>query len=139
MISGPKGSPDPHAGQLSLAFDHVPRALKRHGLRDAHPRPLVGRRPNEGGFHSQRILASPRVWTWPHVEMRTGSTYTLVCADLDRPGAEADLVAAIDELAVPPPRTGTRAVARTGTCWPRGRSRSPCTATRPRARRRSGS
>lgn len=79
------------ASQGVLAF--APVDLRRVGLSDAHPRPLVGRRTDDG-FESRRLLASPAVWQWPHVEMRTGSSYTGLFFDVDRP----DSAVVIEEL-----------------------------------------
>ena len=74
-----------------LAF--APEDLRRVGLADAHPRPLVGRRTDDG-FKSLRLPASPAVWRWPHVEMRTGSSHTGLFFDVDRPQSALEL----DEL-----------------------------------------
>ena len=75
-------------GQGLLAF--APEDLRRVGLADAHPFPLVGRRTDDG-FHSLRLPASPAVWRWPHVEMRTGSSHTGLFFDVDRPQSALEL------------------------------------------------
>ena len=64
-------------------LDFAPRLLRAHGLRDAHVRPLVGKRTPRGRVFSWRS-APARAWQWPLVEWsRTGNSFAAVAFDCD--------------------------------------------------------
>lgn len=76
--------------QLELPLDHAPAPVRDHGLRAAHPRPLVsmGKRP---GRPFKSFRTSPRrAWRFPEIELgRAGSSIAALVLDCDRPAAMA--------------------------------------------------
>ena len=78
------------ATQLSLPLDEAPSIVRAHGLRAAHPRPLVspGKRP---GRPYVSFRTSPaKAWGYPEVEYgNAGSSYAALVLDCDKPSAMA--------------------------------------------------
>lgn len=74
--------------QLELPLDHAPAMVRSHGLRAAHPRPLVslGKRP---GRPFMSFRTSPRrAWAFPEVEYsNAGSAVAALVLDCDDPAA----------------------------------------------------
>ena len=100
----PERHPQPSQREFEFARDCIPLAVREHGLRDAHHRPLVGRRyrpRNEARdrFWSGRT-APDRAWRYPYLEFaRTGSSYPALVIDCDD---EARLLAGrLQHLPVP--------------------------------------
>ena len=79
---------DSKPAQLELPLDSAPDAMRDHGLRAAHPRPLVSLGKREGRpFRSYRV--SPRsAWRFPEVEYgNAGSAVAALVVDCDDPPA----------------------------------------------------
>ncbi len=93
--------------QLALPLDFVPSKVRRHGLRDAHPRPLVslGKRP---GQPVASFRTSPqKAWRYPAIEYgRAGANIAALVLDCDDP---PKLQAGLADL--PPPNWIVRRVA----------------------------
>ena len=71
--------------QLALPLDFAPDVVRDHGLRDAHPRPLVGRRKRRGGFQSWRTSPS-KAWAHDYLQLENaGSNFATITMDCDRP------------------------------------------------------
>ena len=85
---------DPPAGtQYELPLTYAPQKVRAHGLRDAHTRPLVGRRARGGRFRSWRT--SPELaWLKPYLELHAANTYVGIIVDCDDPDAGFDALAA---------------------------------------------
>ena len=78
----------PAQGELPL--DHVPRIVAAHGLRAAHPKPLVslGKAPGRA-FASHRVSPA-QAWHFPEIELaRAGSSIAALVLDCDNPKAMA--------------------------------------------------
>ena len=78
----------PAQGELPL--DHVPRVVAAHGLRAAHPKPLVslGKVPGRP-FTSYRVSPA-QAWHFPEIELaRAGSSIAALVLDCDHPKAMA--------------------------------------------------
>ena len=76
--------------QLELPLDFAPEPVRSHGLRAAHPRPLVslGKRP--GGPFSSFRTSPARAWRFPELEYaNAGSSIAALVVDCDRPAALA--------------------------------------------------
>ena len=76
--------------QLQLPLDFAPELVRGHGLRAAHPRPLVsmGKAPGRA-FTSYRVSPS-RAWSFPEIELaRAGSSIAALVLDCDNPKAMA--------------------------------------------------
>ena len=85
------------ATQLALPLDYAPDDVRAHGLRQAHPRPLVGRRRRDR-IVSWRTVP-PLAWVQPLIEIENaGSAFATVTLDCDDPPA---MVAGMASL--PPP------------------------------------
>ena len=87
------------AAQLSLPLDFAPDPVLAHGLRAAHPRPLVSPGKRKGRpFRSWRT--SPRkAWRFPELEYgNAGSSVAALVLDCDKPSALAQGMADL-----PPP------------------------------------
>ena len=75
------------------ALDAVPEQVRGHGLRAAHPWPLVGRLNASGGLRSRRVRPV-LAWRerWIQIE-RTGSAVAAIVLDMDlNPDAETERV-----------------------------------------------
>lgn len=78
----------PTQREFEFARSCIPVAVRDHGLRDAHHRPLVGRRyrrrdEDRDRFWSGRT-APDRAWSYPYLELaRTGSSYPALVIDCD--------------------------------------------------------
>ena len=85
----------------SLLF--APAELRACGLRDAHTRPLVGKR-TESGVRSWRTSPA-RAWAWPLVEWsRTGNSYAAIGFDCDsREAVERAAASCMGAGDLPPP------------------------------------
>ena len=76
------------AAQLALPLDYAPDPVRNHGLRAAHPRPLVslGKRPGRA-FASFRTTPA-KAWRFPELEYaNAGSSYAALVLDCDNPAA----------------------------------------------------
>ena len=74
--------------QLELPLLCAPESVRAHGLRAAHPRPLVslGKQPGRP-FNSFRTTPK-RAWSYPEVEYaNAGSSYAALVLDCDDPAA----------------------------------------------------
>ena len=82
--------PQPTQCKFQFARSCLPDEVRAHGLRDAHHRPLVGRRyrrrdadADRDRFWSGRVPPD-RAWSFPYVEFaRTGSSYPALVLDCD--------------------------------------------------------
>ena len=66
--------------ELPLGIDYAPDIVRRHGLRDAHLRPLVSRRKGQ----SFRVHARD-AWGYPSIELRAANCWPAVTLDCDMP------------------------------------------------------
>lgn len=81
-----------------------PRTLER--IADVHPEPWVAIR---SGRYRMRKVPVRESRAYPLVEYaRTGSSFTTLALDLDRDLSEADMVATVEGLDVPPPGWGVQ-------------------------------
>ena len=88
VLTGTSLPPTPATGQQPLLpFDYLPVLLKRHGVAEAHSRPLVGRRLADESVRSWRTSPA-RAWVQPLVEWaRTPLSFVALAFDLDAPEA----------------------------------------------------
>ena len=72
-----------HENQLELPLQFAPPKVIRHGLREAHPWPLVSQgKRRDGEFNSWRVPAS-EAWDFREIELRTGNSFPCLILDLD--------------------------------------------------------
>ena len=86
----PSSGSAPMGAQLELPLDCAPAPIRAHGLRAAHPRPLVsfGKRPGRP-FASFRTTPA-KAWRFPEVEYaNAGSSIAALVLDCDTPAALA--------------------------------------------------
>ena len=106
MSDSPQTRQDPQPTQREFDFARscIPLAVREHGMRDAHHRPLVGRRYRCRDEERERFwsgrTAPDRAWSYPYLELaRTGSSYPALVIDCDD---EARLLAGgLQHLPVP--------------------------------------
>ena len=85
-------------GELDLGIDYAPDIVRRHGLRDAHLRPLVSRHKGE----SFRVHARD-AWGYPSIELRAGNSWPLMGFDCDVPTVVDALHSVQSEFPLPTP------------------------------------
>ena len=74
------------AAQLSLALDFVPDPVRDHGLRAAHPRPLVSLGKRSSGLLASFRTSPEWAWRFPEVEYgNAGSSFAALVLDCDDP------------------------------------------------------
>ena len=88
------------AADRQRPIDLAPAKVRAHGLRDAHTRPLVGRRRVGGRALCTWRTSPQRAWHLPYIEVRTANSYPAVLLDCDDP---EQLVNAISRQLVPEP------------------------------------
>ena len=88
------------AADQQRPIDFAPAKVRAHGLRDAHARPLVGRRRGATRDLSTWRTSPQRAWNLPFIELRTANSYPAVLLDCDDP---EHLVDAISRHLVPEP------------------------------------
>ena len=83
----PRIIPPPKPEQPLLPLDFVPAEMRRHGLREAHTHPLVGRKITAGEIRSWR---TPVADAWREIDPyhlvewgRTGTSYAALVLDCD--------------------------------------------------------
>ena len=69
--------------QLKLPIDAVPPLLIDHGLRDAHPFPLVKWHKSEVTRRGGRRVPTAEAFSYPLVEMQPANSRALIALDLD--------------------------------------------------------
>ena len=74
--------------EFDFARSCIPGSVREHGLRDAHHRPLVGRRYRRRDEERDRFWSGrtgpDRAWGYPYLELaRTGSSYPALVIDCD--------------------------------------------------------
>ena len=79
----------------------VPAVVRAHGLRDAHPFPLVspGKRPDGSVWTFRRPPAY--AWGFPEIELHTHSAWTVIALDIDGFTAHRRLGRAMEEGNLP--------------------------------------
>ena len=79
---GPRALP----GQLELPLAAAPEPVRAHGLRTAHPRPLVSIGKQPGRPFSSFRTSPARAWRYPEVQYAdAGSSYGALALDCDNP------------------------------------------------------
>ena len=86
--SSPPGHPSAAQCEFDFARACLPSLVREHGMRDAHHRPLVGRRYRRRNEDRVRFwsgrTAPDRAWGYPYLELaRTGSSYPALVIDCD--------------------------------------------------------
>ena len=69
--------------QRWLPIDAAPLIVRKHGLRDAHSRPLVSPGKIGGEFGVSFRVAPWAAWLFPSLELRAANSYTCLILDLD--------------------------------------------------------
>ena len=73
-------------GQARLPLDFAPEVVRAHGLRAAHPRPLVSLGKQPGRAMTSFRVSPQRAWSFPEVEYgRAGSSIAALVLDCDEP------------------------------------------------------
>ena len=73
--------------QRWLPIDEAPLVVRKHGLRDAHSRPLVSPGKVGGVFGVSFRVAPWAAWLFPSLELRAANSYTCLILDLDGCGS----------------------------------------------------
>ena len=73
--------------QRWLPIDAAPLIVRKHGLRDAHSRPLVSPGKRDGEFGVSFRVAPWAAWLFPSLELRAANSYTCLILDLDGRGS----------------------------------------------------
>ena len=73
--------------QRWLPIDAAPLIVRKHGLRDAHSRPLVSPGKRGGVFGVSFRVAPWAAWLFPSLELRAENSYTCLILDFDGPGS----------------------------------------------------
>ena len=69
--------------QRWLPIEEAPLIVRKHGLRDAHSRPLVSPGKRGGVFGVSFRVAPWAAWHFPSLELRAANSYTCLILDLD--------------------------------------------------------
>lgn len=69
--------------QRWLPIDAAPLKVRKHGLRDAHSRPLVSPGKRDGAFGLSFRVDPWAAWLFPSLELRAANSYTCLILDLD--------------------------------------------------------
>ncbi len=78
------------AEQLALPLDYAPAPVRSHGLRAAHPRPLVSLGKQPGRPFTSWRTSPAKAWSFPEVEYgNAGSSVAALVLDCDDPAALA--------------------------------------------------
>ena len=76
--------------QLDLPLDYAPDRVRAHGLRAAHPRPLVSPGKRSGRPFVSFRTSPAKAWRYPELEYgNAGSSIAALVLDCDRPAALA--------------------------------------------------
>ena len=74
--------------QLSLPLDFAPESVRAHGLRAAHPRPLVSHGKRLGRAFTSFRVSPAQAWKYPELEYaNAGSSVAALVLDCDDPRA----------------------------------------------------
>lgn len=77
-------------GQLPLPLAAAPAPVRAHGLRAAHPRPLVSLGKRQGRTYTSFRTTPQKAWSFPEVEYgNAGSSIAALVLDCDKPAALA--------------------------------------------------
>ena len=80
-----------HSSPQRDALRDVPAQVRAHGLRSAHPRPLVSFGKQAGGQFNSFRVPPERAWQYPEVEYgNAGSSVAALVLDCDNPNARAE-------------------------------------------------
>ena len=103
--------------QLELAIEHAPPKVRRHGLRDAHTRPLVSRgKQRDGSFPGSHRVPAHEAWSFPSLELRTGNSWPCIILDCDGQEGTERLIDAIHfDRTIPEPSWSTTRLSSGGT------------------------
>ena len=85
-------------GKLELGIAYAPTIIRRHGLREAHVRPLVSKLRGE----SFRVHAR-EAWGYPSLELRAGNSWPALTLDCDQPAVVESLHGLRSEFPLPVP------------------------------------
>ncbi|MYD93092.1 MAG: hypothetical protein F4Y02_05240 [Chloroflexi bacterium] len=83
---------------LKLPLDYAPPKVRRHGLSDAHPFPLVsdGKGTGDDYAHAHRVRPW-QAWSFPEIEYaRTPTSFAALVVDVDGAAAGEHLVMAVE-------------------------------------------
>lgn len=94
-----KSPPERRPKQLELALALTPEKMRAHGLRAAHPRPLVSAGKTADDAPKSWRVPPAKAWRWPAVQYAdAGASFAAIALDCDEP---QKLAAGLWEL--PPP------------------------------------
>ena len=100
----------PPDDEWQLPLEYAPAKVIRHGLRDAHTRPLVSHGKRADGTHGKSFRVAPSAaWDYAEIELRAGNSWPALIFDCDGRDGTARLIEAIEAgLVCPDNWTTTR-------------------------------
>ena len=83
----------PAAAQLALPIEYAPAKVRRHGLRDAHVRPLVSHGKCADGMHGAAFrVPACNAWDYAELELRAANSWPVLVLDCDGRDGTARLI-----------------------------------------------
>ena len=90
--------------QLTLpGIKFAPRRVREHGLVEAHTWPLVSDGKVRGVVQASFRVHASVAWSFPSLELRSATAWTVVCLDCDGRGGYSRLMLAVEERDIPCP------------------------------------
>ena len=90
--------------QLTLSgIEYAPRQVREHGLVEAHTWPLVSDGKVQGVVQASFRVHASVAWSFPSLELRSATSWSVVCLDCDGTGGYPRLMLAVEDRDIPCP------------------------------------
>ena len=90
--------------QLTLpGIEFAPDRVREHGLVEAHTFPLVSDGKVQGVFQASFRVHASVAWSFPSLELRSATAWSVVCLDCDGTGGYSRLMGAVQDREIPCP------------------------------------
>ena len=90
--------------QLTLpGIEFAPARVREHGLVEAHTWPLVSDGKVQGVVQASFRVHASVAWSFPSLELRSATAWSVVCLDCDGNGGHSRLMLAIEDREIPCP------------------------------------
>ena len=95
---------NPSPVQLTLpGIEYAPRQVREHGLVEAHTWPLVSDGKVQGVVQASFRVHASVAWSFPSLELRSATAWSVVCLDCDGAGGHSRLMLSVEDREIPCP------------------------------------